>query len=82
MRYFTSSLTGALLIACLTVSTAWSQEGSGQSSGQPFFAVSYTHLTLSYSIADDPVWIANWNILQALSPLTRLICISQNRALD
>jgi putative endopeptidase len=37
MRYFTSSLTGALLIACLTVSTAWSQEGSGQSSGQPFF---------------------------------------------
>ena len=37
MRYFTSSLTGALLIACLAVSTAWSQEGSSQSSGQPFF---------------------------------------------
>jgi putative endopeptidase len=37
MRYFTSSLTGALLIACLAVSTAWSQEGSGQSSGKPFF---------------------------------------------
>ena len=37
MRYFTSSLTGALLIACLAVSTAWSQEGSGQSAGKPFF---------------------------------------------
>lgn len=37
MRCFTSSLTGALLIACLAVSTAWSQEGSGQSSGKPFF---------------------------------------------
>ncbi|MFZ0139379.1 MAG: M13-type metalloendopeptidase [Candidatus Sulfotelmatobacter sp.] len=37
MRYFTSSLTGALLLACLAVSTAWSQEGSGQSAGKPFF---------------------------------------------
>ena len=24
--------------------------------------------TLNYSIADDPVWIANWNILQAYCP--------------
>jgi putative endopeptidase len=37
MRYLTSSLTSALLIACLTVSTGWSQVGSGQSPTKPFF---------------------------------------------
>jgi putative endopeptidase len=37
MRYFTSSLTGALLIACLAVSTAWSQAVPDQNSGKPFF---------------------------------------------
>ncbi len=37
MRYFTSSLTSALLTACLAVSTAWSQAGPGQSSGKPFY---------------------------------------------
>ena len=36
MRYFTSALTSALLSGYL-VSTAWSQVGPGQSSGQPFF---------------------------------------------
>jgi putative endopeptidase len=37
MRYFTSSLTSALLTGCLAVNTAWSQAGPGQSSGKPFF---------------------------------------------
>ena len=37
MRYFTSSLTGALLIACLAVSTAWNQAVPDQNSGKPFF---------------------------------------------
>jgi hypothetical protein len=37
MRYFTSSLTGALLAACLALSTALSLEEPSQSSGKPFF---------------------------------------------
>jgi putative endopeptidase len=37
MRYFTSTLTSALLSGCLAVSTAWSQERPRQSSGKPFF---------------------------------------------
>jgi putative endopeptidase len=37
MRYLTSSLASALLIACLTVSTGWSQVGSDQSPTKPFF---------------------------------------------